>query len=1234
MAASQAANIPVNVTILTLDAHMAAAAERAEMRLRQSMPGVSLKVHCTTDWSDEAAKESAAADVASADFVVANMMFMEDHINAVRPWMEARRDACDAMVGTLSAADVVKLTRLGAFDMSQPASGMVSMLRRLAGRKKGSKQPSGGAGQMKMLRALPRLLRFIPGKAQDVRSYFLAMQYMLAGSDENIENMVRFLIGKYADGPRKPLRDLAQAAEPVVYPDVGLYAPQLPDRVTDDLAAFRASKPLASRTSGSVGVLVMRSYLLADNRAHYDSVIAALEARGLDVVTAYASGLDARPAVERFFMVDGKASVDAVVSLTGFSLVGGPAYNDAMAAEETLAALDVPYITAFATEFQSMEEWGASDQGLTPVETTIMVAVPEMDGATHPMLFGGRAAGDATRSLSAHRERVEALAGRVAKLVRLRRTPRADRRIATVIYDFPPNTGGLGSAAHLSVFQSLFNTLSGLKAEGYSVDLPQDYHELQKQILDGNAEHLGTAANVAHSVDVDTHVRREPHLGEIEAQWGAAPGRHQTDGRRIHILGRHFGNVFVGVQPAFGYEGDPMRLLFEKGFAPTHAFAAFYSYLKQDFDAHGVLHFGTHGALEFMPGKQVGLSEECWPDRLIGDLPNFYLYAANNPSEGTIARRRSNATLISYLTPPVANAGLYKGLLDLRSSVDRFRKLADQSGDEAKQLLAAISDQAGTLDLLDGGATVDAGGVVELHNRLTEFEQTLIPHGLHVVGETPSEDERRDLLAAVNEAAGEDTVSQTDLDALLAEKGVQLGEGTRARLQTLNAELQRDHEIPAIIHALDGGYIRPVSGGDVVRSPEIVPTGRNLHGFDPFRLPSAFAVADGARQAARLIERFEADEGHFPRRLAMVLWGTDNLKSEGGPIGQVLALIGAKPRFDSYGRLAGADLIGLEELGRPRVDVVVTLSGIFRDLLPLQVKLLAEAAAKAAQADEPEDMNPIRAHALAQAREYGCSVEAAALRVFSNASGAYGANVNLLIDSSAWDEGDEIADTYTSRKSFAYGVDGKPVKRTELLNAILAETEGAYQNVESVELGVTSIDHYFDTLGGISRAIAKSSGGKDVTVYVGDQTVGEGKVRTLNEQVALETRTRMLNPKWYEGLLKHGYEGVHQIEHHISNTMGWSATTGQVDEWVYRDLTETFVLDPELRRRMAELNPKASSKLANRLIEAGERSYWTPDEDTWAALTEASEELEDRVEGIAPDTQTNELTNELTGQPA
>ncbi|MDN2566063.1 magnesium chelatase subunit H [Aquibium sp. A9E412] len=1215
----------VKVTIVTLDSHMASAVARARAVLRGELPGLELTLHAVTEWGgDEAAAERCRKDIESADIVVANMIFLEEHVRRVGPWLAARREACDAMVGCLAAAEIVRLTRIGDFSMAQPSGGAIGLLKRLRGQHRSG--ASAGRGQMKLLRSIPRLLKYIPGKAQDVRAYFLTLQYLLAGSDDNIVNLVRFLVSRYAAGPRAALRRTVRAADPVHYPDVGLYHPDLAARVADHPEALARLRGKArAGTSGTVGLIVMRSYVLADNTAHYDGVIRALEARGLAVVPAFASGLDARPAIERFFMKDGRATVDAVVSLTGFSLVGGPAFNDAAAAEAMLARLDVPYLSAFATEFQSLPEWQAGEQGLTPVETTIMVALPEIDGATGPMLYGGRRGGEggrAARDMGCDAERAAMLAARVDKLVRLRRKPAAERKVAAVIYNFPPNGGATGTAAHLDVFASLFNTLAALQADGYTVALPADAEALRAAVLGGNAERHGMPANVAAFVDADTHVRRETFLPEIEAQWGPAPGRHQSDGARLFVLGRHFGNVFVGVQPAFGYEGDPMRLLFEKSFAPTHAFAAFYRHLREDFAADVVLHFGTHGALEFMPGKQVGLSGACWPDRLIGDLPNVYLYAANNPSEGTIARRRSAATLVSHLTPPVGHAGLYKGLIDLKSALDRWRALPPAAQDERVRLAEAIRTQAAALDLVAEDAAWSADGAAEvsaLAERVREFETTLIPHGLHVVGRPPAPEARADLLAAVNEAMGEDRLDDAAVAAIAAGRAPATQDRAAAetgrRLARLAADLSVDHELPALIHALGGGYVRPVSGGDLVRSPDIVPTGRNLHGFDPFRLPSAFAVADGQRQAERLLERLARDTGAVPKRLAMVLWGTDNLKSEGAPIAQVLALIGATPRFDGFGRLAGADLIPLAALGRPRVDVVVTLSGIFRDLLPLQTRLLAEASLEAARADEPLDQNPVRAHALAYAEAHGCPLETAALRVFSNAAGAYGSNVNMLIDSGAWDDEDEIADTYTRRKCFAYAVDGRPVKQPELLGAILKDVEAAYQNIESLELGITSIDHYFDTLGGISRAVRRA-GGREPAVYVGDQTCGTGKVRTLSEQVALETRTRMLNPKWYEGLLAHGYEGVRQIESHVTNTLGWSATTGQVAPWVYRHLAETFVLDETMRRRMAALNPRASAKLANRLIEASERRYWTPDDDTWNALRAAGDELEDRVEGI------------------
>jgi magnesium chelatase subunit H len=1231
---------PVRVVLVTLDAHMASAAARAQHTLLKEFPGVTLSMHTVADWAADAEGHARfERDVERADIIIASMIFTEDHVKLVRPALERRREACDAIVCCLSAAEIVKLTKLGNFSMSQPTGGALGFLKKLAG--KGKKGTSAGKGQMKMLRAVPRLLKFIPGKAQDVRAYFMTLQYLLAGSDENLDNLIRFLIGRYGAGERARLKDLVKAADPVEYPEVGLYHPSLPRRVTEEAGVFERHAPRRRDAAGTVGLLIMRSYVLAENTAHYDGVIAALAARGLNVIPAFASGLDGRAPIERYFMRDGRAIVDCVVSLTGFSLVGGPAYNDAAASEAILAQLDVPYMSAHAIEFQSLQEWGRSQQGLTPVETTIMVALPEIDGATNPMLYGGRADASGAcqgcsrrcsfsdvsqgRDMQVCIERAEMLAARAAKMVALRRTAKADRKVAAIIYNFPPNGGATGTAAFLSVFQSLFNTLKAMKAEGYTVELPASVDALRDAILKGNAETFGMPANVMARIPVADHIRREPHLAEIEKQWGAAPGRAQTNGRELFVLGAAFGNVIVAVQPSFGYEGDPMRLLFEKSFAPTHAFSAFYRHVREDFAADAILHFGTHGALEFMPGKQSGLSASCWPDRLIGATPNLYLYAANNPSEGTIARRRSAATLITYLTPPVGKAGLYKGLLDLKGALDRWRAAPPSAVEERARLAESIFAQAVALDLMAEGSTpgADADAVLAgLVTQVAEYEQTLVPHGLHVIGEGESLEARFDVMSAFNDGQGDAALTDEQVAALA--RGEMPGRLSEARQATadilarLNASLSRDNEMPAVLRALDGRYIAPVSGGDVLRSPDIAPTGRNMHGFDPFRMPSAYAVEDGARQAAKLVERYARDTGRAPRRVAMVLWGTDNLKTEGAQIAQALALIGARPRFDSFGRLAGADLIPLAELCRPRIDVVATLSGIFRDLLPLQTRLLADAALKAAEADERAEDNPIRAHALEYAARTGCSLEDAALRVFSNAAGVYGSNVNLLVDSSAWDGEDELADAYQARKGFAYGRDGKPVKQAELLADVLAITDTAYQNIESVELGITSVDHYFDTLGGITRAVKKAGGG-DITVYVGDQTTGAGKVRSLNEQVALETRTRMLNPKWYEGLLAHGYEGVRQIESHVTNTLGWSATTGQVAPWVYKQLSETFVLDPEMRERMAALNPKASAKLANRLIEAGDRNYWAPDDDVLEQLRAASEELEDRVEGIMPE---------------
>ena len=634
---------PIHVTIVAMDTHFAGALERARAELKRDMPGLTLTLHAASEWAaDPRRLQRCRADIMAADIIVCGMLFMEDHFLPILGDIEARRERNDATVCVLSAKEIVRLTKLGRLDMSRSSGGALSFLKKLRGKGAGQGgqggKTQGGSRQMAMLRRLPRILRLIPGTAQDLRVYFLALQYWLGGSRENLGNLVRLLVHRYADGPRRSLRGSVEPAPPIDYPDVGLYHPRLPGRFAQRGDAL----PRLPGAKGTVGLLVMRSYLLAGNTAHYDGVIASLEAQGLNVRPAFASGLDARPAVEAFFMDGGRATVDALVSLTGFSLIGGPAYNDARAAEEVLAKLDVPYLAAHPAEFQTLEQWGASARGLMPVEATMMVSIPELDGATSPTLFGGRSDGageactgceracvfpvnDRQRAMHSCAERADRLASRVAKLVALRRSERAGRRIGVVLFNFPPNAGSVGSAAYLSVFESLWQTLRGLKREGYTVELPADAAALREAILGGNSARYGANANVHAAISADEHVRREEHLGEIEAQWGPAPGRHNSDGRSIFVLGERFGNVFVGVQPAFGVEGDPMRLLFESSFAPTHAFAAFYRWLREDFRADAVLHFGTHGALEFMPGKQTGLSGRCWPDRLIGDLPNLYL---------------------------------------------------------------------------------------------------------------------------------------------------------------------------------------------------------------------------------------------------------------------------------------------------------------------------------------------------------------------------------------------------------------------------------------------------------------------------------------------------------------------------------------------------------------------------------------------------------------------------------
>ncbi len=767
---------------------------------------------------------------------------------------------------------------------------------------------------------------------------------------------------------------------------------------------------------------------------------------------------------------------------------------------------------------------------------------------------------------------------------------------------------------------------------------------------------------------------------------------------------------FIGVQPTFGYEGDPMRLLYSRSASPHHGFAAYYTYVEKIWGADAVLHFGTHGSLEFMPGKQMGMSDTCYPDSLIGSLPNLYYYAANNPSEATIAKRRGYASTISYLTPPAENAGLYKGLKELSELVGSYQQLRENS--RGIQIVNAIIETSKQCNL-DKDVDLPSKDVEELsiderdlfvgnvYKQLMEIESRLLPCGLHTIGEAPTAEEA--VATLVNIASLErEQEGLRSLPGLLAEsmgltiekiydgnnkgelKFVELNEkiiktsresifamvnslkivdgrvyleksllsklfdllkffGLNlptpwlrvCRLNGFNEVNQKelnklfdyllfcleqvcaDKEMDSLIKALDGNYVLPGPGGDPIRNPGVLPSGKNIHALDPQSIPTTAAVAAAKSVVDKLIERQKEEQGTWPETIACVLWGTDNIKTYGESLAQILWFVGVKPKPDSVGRINKLELIPLEELGRPRIDVVVNCSGVFRDLFINQMALIDQAVKLAAEADEPLESNFVRKHSLEQAQKEGTSIREASARVFSNASGSYSSNVNLAVENSTWEEENELQEMYLSRKTYAFNADnpGEMNQKREVFESVMKTADVTFQNLDSSEISLTDVSHYFDS---DPTKLIKTlrDDGKEPSSYIADTTTSNAQVRTLGETIRLDSRTKLLNPKWYEGMLKSGYEGVRELSNRLNYTLGWSATSGQVDNFVYEETNETFINDEEMRKRLMDLNPNSFRRIVGTLLEVNGRGYWETSDENIEQLKELYQEVEDKIEGV------------------
>ncbi len=1266
--------------------------------------------------------EDFKSDIESADVFIASLIFIEDLAQKVVEAVAPHREKLKAAVVFPSMPEVMRLNKLGTFSMAQLGQSNSAIANFMKKRKE-----SGGTGfqdaMLKLLNTLPSILKYLPvDKAQDARCFMLSFQYWLGGTPDNLRNLFLMIADKYVfpvtEGEQRPE---LKVAEPEIFPDLGIWHP-LASNMFEDIKEYlnwtESRKDLSAKAQKGplIGLVLQRSHIVTGDDAHYVAVIQELEYRGARVLPIFCGGLDFSKPVNAFFydpLNQEVPLVDGVVSLTGFALVGGPARQDHPKAIESLKRLNRPYMVALPLVFQTTQEWEGSDLGLHPVQVALQIAIPELDGAIEPIVLSGR--DDATGKAHTLQDRVDAIAERAIRWSSLRIKSRKDKKLAITIFSFPPDKGNVGTAAYLDVFGSIYRVLEEMKAKGYLIkDLPKSPKLLMESLInDPEALQGAPELSIAHRMSVKEYESLTPYSDRLEENWGKPPGNLNSDGQNLLIYGRHFGNVFVGVQPTFGYEGDPMRLLYSRSASPHHGFAAYYTYLEKVWQADAVLHFGTHGSLEFMPGKQMGMSENCYPDSLIGGLPNLYYYAANNPSEATIAKRRGYASTISYLTPPAENAGLYKGLKELGELVGSYQQLRESS--RGVQIVNAIietsrkcnldqdvdlpNEDASSLDLDKRDSIVGS-----VYKQLMEIESRLLPCGLHTIGMPPTaeeaiatlvsiaalerEDENlRSLPGLLAESKGKDiqdiykgnnngilqdvelnkiitetsreavaalVLNLTDKDGRVSMKQ-NLG-GILIKLLTkigfnfpspwqracnkngfktidiasldklfeyLNFCLKQicaDKEMESLLKALDGDYVLPGPGGDPIRNPGVLPSGKNIHALDPQSIPTTAAVAAAKVVVDKLIERQKEEQGGWPETIACVLWGTDNIKTYGESLAQILWFIGVRPKPDSVGRVNKLELIPLEELGRPRIDVVVNCSGVFRDLFINQMALIDQGVKLAAEADEPSDQNFVRKHSLEQAASQGVSLREAASRVFSNSSGSYSSNVNLAVENSTWEEEGELQEMYLSRKTFAFNADnpGEMNQNREVFESVMKTADVTFQNLDSSEISLTDVSHYFDS---DPTKLIKNlrQDGKEPSSYIADTTTANAQVRSLSETIRLDSRTKLLNPKWYEGMLNSGYEGVREVSNRLNYTLGWSATSGQVDNFVYEESNETFINDPEMRKRLMELNPHSFRRIVGTLLEVNGRGYWETSEENIEQLRELYQEVEDRIEGVTND---------------
>ncbi|MBW3639673.1 MAG: cobaltochelatase subunit CobN [Actinobacteria bacterium] len=1043
----------------------------------------------------------------------------------------------------------------------------------------------------------------------------------------------------------------------------------------------------------TVGVAYYRAHELSGNTAFVDVLCHAIEKKGANALPVYAGSLrpdtdGALPVVDE--LLTGK--VDALVVTVLAS--GGSNASDAEGWDaDALTALDVPVLQALCVT-SSRAEWAASDVGLAPIDAAMQVAIPEFDGRliTAPFSFK-ETTEDGLHAYVADPERAARVAGIAVAHARLRHVPNAEKRLALVLSSYPTKHSRVGNAVGLDTPASAVRVLQAMRATGYDVggpggagnghSFPEDGDELVHTLIAAGGhdvewlteEQLQAAVARVPLADYTRWFDALPQRlrdGMLE-HWGPPPGTLYVDGDDIVLAALQYGNVVLMIQPPRGFGENPIAIYHDPDLPPSHHYLAAYRWLAEDFGAHAIVHLGKHGTLEWLPGKGLGLSAQCAPDAVLGDLPLFYPFIVNDPGEGTQAKRRAHATVVDHLVPPMARAESYDEMAQLEQLLDEYAQV--QAMDPAK--LPTIRGQIWDLitaaqlhhDLHMAAMPDDESFddfLLHVDGYLCEVKDVLIRDGLHVLGQPPAGEAQVDLVLGVlraqqtwggstdalpglRRALGaayglvEDDRRQADQLEDMARRLVQAVDGkgwdAAAVAAIVRDVLDRDlpdvvavlrfgceevvprlarttDEIDHLLHGLNGGFVPAGPSGSPTRGlVGVLPTGRNFYSVDPKAIPSRNAWEVGRALGDSLLSRYLADHGEYPASVGLVVWGTSAMRTSGDDIAEALWLLGVRPVWDPASRrVTDLEVVPLAELGRPRIDVTLRISGFFRDAFPHVVTMLDDAVRLVAGLDELPQDNLLKAHVDADVAA-GADPRRATARVFGSKPGAYGAGLLPLIDSRDWKTDADLAEVYAVWGGYAYGkgLDGAEARGD--MERVYKRVRVAAKNQDTREHDIVDSDDYFQYHGGMVAAV-RALTGSSPEAYVGDSAVPDTvKTRTLQEETHRVFRARVVNPKWIAAMQRHGYKGALEMTATVDYLFGYDATAGVVDDWMYEKLAQSYVFDETNRAFMQKSNPWALRGVAERLLEAADRGLWEePSAEALDGLRRTYLELEGDLE--------------------